>query len=81
MRGSSREPRCHIAFEPIRKSFLGRGHGKIDIARVAVGDLRVRLARRRLDVIEILAADRLDEFTVDEILNSGRFSAHRIEGN
>ena len=43
------------------------------------GDLRIWFARRRLDVVEILAADRLNELPVDEVLNLEWFSAHDRE--
>ena len=40
------------------------------------GDLRIRLARRRLDVVEIFAADRLNELAVDEVSDLEWFSGH-----
>ena len=55
--------------DQLGERFLRRGDGQFDIATVAVRDLRIRLARRRLDVVEIFAADRLDELAVDEVLN------------
>src|SRR6187399_1937438 len=64
---------CCSFFRPIGEGFLRRGHGKIDIARVAVRYLRIRLAGCRLDVVEILAADRLDKSAIDEVLNSAWF--------
>ena len=54
---------------PIRERFLRRGDGQIDIATVAVGDLRIRFAGRRFDVVEIFPADRLNKLAVDEVLN------------
>ena len=54
---------------PIRERFLGRGDRQLDVAAVAVGDLRIRLAGRRLDVVEILSADWRYELTVDEVLD------------
>jgi hypothetical protein len=39
----------------------------LDVALVAVGHERIRLARRRVDVVEVLARRRLDEPAVDEV--------------
>src|ERR1051325_8043590 len=61
---------------PIRKSFLRSRDGKIDILFSAVGDLRVRLAGRGLDVVEIFAAERLDELAVDEVFDSWELILH-----
>ncbi len=52
---------------PINERLLRRSGGKIDIARVAVRDLRIRLARRRFDVVEIFSTDRLSKLAIDEI--------------
>ena len=51
------------------ENLLRYGDSKINVARVAVRDLRIRFASRRLDVVEILAANRLDKLTVDKILD------------
>src|SRR6516165_595090 len=44
--------------------------------RVAVRDLRVRLASRRFDVIEIFSADRFDEFAVDKVADTKKHLGH-----
>ena len=54
---------------PIRERLLRRGHGKIDIARVAVRNLRVRLSCRRLDIVEIFPANGVNELAVDEVFD------------
>ena len=41
--------------------------------------MRVWFARCRLDVVEVLAADGLNELPVDEVLNLEWFSAHGRE--
>src|SRR5205814_3179312 len=51
------------------KRLLRRGNCEIDFARIAVGDLRIGLSCSRLDVVEIFAADRVNELAVDEVLN------------
>src|SRR6266446_1977429 len=61
---------------PIRERFLRRGYCKIDIAAVAVRDLRIRLSRRRLNVVEIFSTERPNKLAVDEILNVEWLSAH-----
>ena len=48
-------------------AFSAAADRQLDIAAVAVRDLRIGLARRRLDVVEILAADRLNELAVDKV--------------
>ena len=60
---------CRWLLRPIGECFLSGRYGKIDITRIAVGDLRIRFARRRLNIVEITAADWLNKLAVDEILN------------
>src|SRR5207244_12654978 len=40
------------------------------------GDLRIRLARRRLDVVDVLATDRLNKGTADKIFDSQKLFLH-----
>src|SRR5439155_18466952 len=54
---------------PIRECILCCGHGKIDIGSIAIGDLGIRFARRRLNIVEIFPAERFNELAVDEISN------------
>src|SRR5205814_3878589 len=54
---------------PLGKRLLGGGYGNLDIASIAVGDLRVGFASRRLDIIEKSATDRLDKLAINEISN------------
>ena len=54
---------------PRGKRTLRRVHRTIDIALVAVGHQRIRLSRRRLDVVEEGSADWFDELSVDKIQN------------
>src|SRR5437588_2521254 len=61
---------------PIRERLLRRGHGKIDIAAVAVRGLRIRLSRRWLNVVQIFSTERPNKLAVDEILNLEWLSAH-----
>src|ERR1700693_3554151 len=56
-------------FGPFGKCLLRRSDGEIDIAGVTVRHRRVRLASRRLDVVEVTAANGLDKTAVDEVLN------------
>jgi hypothetical protein len=46
---------------------LGRGDRAVDVHGIAVGDLRVRRADGRIDVVEVRARGRLDEVSVDEV--------------
>ena len=55
---------------------LQTGDGKVNIVRVAIRDLRVRLASRRFNVIEIFPADRFDELAVDKVADLERLGAH-----
>ena len=61
---------------PFGKRFVCGGHGQFDIATVAIRDLRIRLAGGRLDIVEILAADRRNELAVDEVTDAHGFSMH-----
>jgi uncharacterized membrane protein YphA (DoxX/SURF4 family) len=65
-------------FGPVGECILRRSHGKIDIFFPAVGNLRVRLAGRRLDIVEIFAADRLDELAIDVVTDSLKSFLHEI---
>jgi len=56
-------------FGPVSECFLRRGDRKIDIFFSAIGDLRVRLAGRRLDVVQVLAGPWLAKLAVDKIQN------------
>ena len=57
---------------PFRKRLLRCSDGKVDIARVAVRDLRVGFSRCGFDVVEITPADRLNKLAVDEVLDRRR---------
>src|SRR4051812_21668255 len=50
---------CCWSFRPGREGVLRSDHCQLDVARVAIRHLRVGLAGRWLDVVEIFAADRL----------------------
>src|SRR5688572_31761122 len=52
---------------PFRKRLLSRGHGQFDVAAIALRDLRIRLAGRWLDVLQVFSAGGLDESAVDEV--------------
>src|SRR5439155_7176511 len=65
---NTRPVRCR-GLRPLYKRLLRRGNGEIDIARIAVSDLRIGPSCSRLDVVEIFAADRLHELAVDEVLD------------
>src|SRR5207248_3311128 len=52
---------------PIRECFFRGDDGQLDIARIAIRNLRIRFARRRLDVVEIFSAKRRKELAVDEV--------------
>ena len=67
-------------FRPSRKSSFGRSHGKLDVARLAIGNERIRFAGRRFDVIEIFSAERLDELAVDEVADLNGFGRHQFSG-
>ena len=54
---------------PIDERPLSGGYGKLDITRVAVGNLRIRIASRWFDVVEVFGADRLDKLAIDKISN------------
>ncbi len=79
MRNRMRDRSAAGVARPLDERFLRGRHRKIDIARIAVGDLRVRLSRRRFDVVEIFSADRLNELTIDEITDLEWFGAHCVE--
>jgi len=66
------------SFRPIGKRLLACSDRKIDIARVAIRDLRMRFTGRRLDVVEIATPDRLDEFAIDEVADSLKLCVHEI---
>src|SRR5439155_24575173 len=66
---------CRSA-RPIRERRLRRRYGKIDIAAVAVRDLRIRLSCRRFNVVEIFAANRFNELAIDNIPDLEWLSAH-----
>src|SRR6266699_1837905 len=61
----------------VRERLLRRGDGKIDITAIAIRDLRIRLPRRRFDVVEIFSADRLNKLAVNEVSNF-RVGFHRL---
>lgn len=58
------------------ENLLRYGDSKINVARVAVRDLRIRLAGRRFNIVEVSSADRLDKFAVDEVLDFNLFRVH-----
>ena len=60
------------------ENLLCYGDSKINVARVAVRDLRIRFASRRLDVVEILAAYRFGKLPVDKIADSLKLCVHEI---
>ena len=57
--------------------FLGGDHRKLNIAAIAVRDLRIRLSRSRLDIVEILATKRLNKLPVDKVSDLFRFCHQR----
>jgi hypothetical protein len=63
-------------FSPANKRLLCRSDSGFDIAGVAIRDLRIRFASRRLDIVEVFSADWRYELTVDEILDLRWFGAH-----
>ena len=58
---------CRGFFRPINKRLLCRRDGGFDVARVAIRDLRIGFASRRLDIGKVLPGDWLCELTVDEV--------------
>src|SRR5205823_6104386 len=64
---------------PIRECFFRRGYGQLDIARVAVRNLRVGLPRRRFDIVEIFSADWRNELAIDEVFDLESLGAHGFE--
>src|SRR3954452_20120165 len=60
-------PLLRGGFRPGGEGFLRSRHCELDVAAVAFRNLRIRLARRRFDVVEIFCADRLNELAIDEI--------------
>src|SRR5262249_52272946 len=58
------------------KGSLCCSHRKINVVCVAVGHLRIGFTCGRLDVVEISAADRLDEFAVDEVADANQSLGH-----
>src|SRR5436305_14507341 len=58
------------------RGFLRCSDSEIDIAGVAIRDLGIRLPGGRLDVIEVLPPDGLDEFAVDEISDANQGLSH-----
>jgi hypothetical protein len=56
MRNRMRDRSAAGVARPLDERFLGGRHRKIDIAHIAVRDLRLRLSRRRFHVVEIFSA-------------------------
>src|SRR5882757_5831430 len=65
----NRRPVRRGHLRPPCKCFFRCSDGEIDIARITVSDLRIGLSCSRLDVVEIFAADRVNELSFDEVLN------------
>ena len=65
-----------VFFDQSQNAFLCRSNGNINIVRVAVCNLRIRLTCRGLDIVEVSATDRLDELAVDKILDLEWLGAH-----
>src|SRR5438128_3909478 len=51
------------------KRLQSRGNGKIDIVRVAIGDMRIRFACRLFHIAEIFSTDRPNKLAIDKVLN------------
>src|SRR5204863_7077218 len=61
---------------PFRERFVCRSAGKFYVACVAIRDLGVWFAGRRLDVVEVVAGDGPNELAVDEVLDPLEFGLH-----
>ena len=61
------------------ENLLRYGDSKINVARVAVRDLRIRFASCRFNIVEVSTGDRLDKSAVDEVLDLEYLSMHNRE--